>query len=933
MRVTVLLSTLLALLLVSGGILPMTAEAAADRSEAETVLDSYTGAAEGETSARSLTAEESDLLDQYNAAEQFEQDGNFADAYSAFTSLGSFMDSEERADALREKAFYQAAMEAVEDGDYTTAYLCFYFAGDYEDSAEKAYLAGTVYYADVNDETEETAMFPLTATAAAYSFLDEWGIVNFSSNTLIHPTWDSVELLSDDRLLVEKDGLLGLTDLDGREIYPCAWKELNFVSDSIIAFREKNSYGLADKDGKILVPSTWSEYSFIQDQILYKRTGKLGLASAETGEILFAAQFDRFETIPDTRLVHVEKNGKQGVISLDGATILDCVYIGISEMPENEVFIVAKSGSDGVRFGLMSTNGEEIIPCEYLTFGDSLSGQQLEAAFSNGWMLCEAENGLWGFVNADGNIIAPVYESARSFSNSFAPVCLNGYWGFLNETGELAIEAKYVEVGDFYENGLSWALMQNGQYRYLSSDGIDYFVDTRYTQAREFENAEDYESALALYDELGDYDDCVRRAAAIRYSFGEAALAEEDFDTALRYFVLCNGYEDSAEKAEYCRKEPAYRSAVELQNAEEYAAAVEIFAELEDYKDSEERKMVCEEILAKLAIYAEAEAKLASADYLGSFELFTQLGDFRDAAERAKEPEAVLAGQRDSALALKDAGSYAEAKTAFETLSGYSDCAEQAEECGEILEKLAIYEQAETLMSEELYEEALALFEGLGDFSDAPDRVNEVQTIIDELPAYKAGKTVVFGSYEQDNDTGNGKEPIEWLVLDINEGENTALLISKYALDTCQYLNYRGSVTWETSTLRSWLNNNFLTEGFSKEEQERILQTVVDNSTEQGQYDTYSGHNTTDRIFCLSAEEALDYFDGTEARICEATEYAKTQEIYIGYQGHTLWWLRSPGSTSSEAMVVVPSGISTATRNVDYFKCGVRPALWVQIEE
>ncbi|MBP3696995.1 MAG: hypothetical protein J6J45_05560, partial [Clostridia bacterium] len=68
----------------------------------------------------------------------------------------------------------------------------------------------------------------------------------------------------------------------------------------------------------------------------------------------------------------------------------------------------------------------------------------------------------------------------------------------------------------------------------------------------------------------------------------------------------------------------------------------------------------------------------------------------------------------------------------------------------------------------------------------------------------QVGDYITFGSYEQDNDLSNGKEPIEWLVLDKQDGK--VLVISKYALDAKPYNDEYVDVTWETCTLRSWLN-------------------------------------------------------------------------------------------------------------------------------
>ena len=76
-----------------------------------------------------------------------------------------------------------------------------------------------------------------------------------------------------------------------------------------------------------------------------------------------------------------------------------------------------------------------------------------------------------------------------------------------------------------------------------------------------------------------------------------------------------------------------------------------------------------------------------------------------------------------------------------------------------------------------------------------------------------AGDIVSFGTYEQDNNTSNGKENIEWLVL-AKEGKRV-LIISKYVLDCQQYNSTRTSVTWETCSLRKWLNETFLNAAFS----------------------------------------------------------------------------------------------------------------------
>lgn len=191
--------------------------------------------------------------------------------------------------------------------------------------------------------------------------------------------------------------------------------------------------------------------------------------------------------------------------------------------------------------------------------------------------------------------------------------------------------------------------------------------------------------------------------------------------------------------------------------------------------------------------------------------------------------------------------------------------------------------------------------------------------------------------------------PIEWLVLARNG--NKALLISRYGLDAQPYNTDYTSVTWETCTLRTWLNGTFYNKAFSSAEQAAILTTSVDNSQNQcfSLWGTSGGNNTQDKVFLLSYAKANKYFgveywkntgatDNVKSRVAP-TPYAIAQGAYTSSSNMTAdsnvagwWWLRSPGSYRSSAAYVSPDG-SLRDHNVDYGSASVRPALWVNIEK
>ncbi|MBR4236172.1 MAG: fibronectin type III domain-containing protein [Clostridia bacterium] len=184
-------------------------------------------------------------------------------------------------------------------------------------------------------------------------------------------------------------------------------------------------------------------------------------------------------------------------------------------------------------------------------------------------------------------------------------------------------------------------------------------------------------------------------------------------------------------------------------------------------------------------------------------------------------------------------------------------------------------------------------------------------------PKVKVGDIVTFGAYEQDNNTSNGKEPIEWEVLNV-ESDSTCLLISRYALDCRPYNKDRKDVTWETCSLRSWLKNTFYNNAFNTSERGKIVVTKNKNANNPN-YGTQGGNDTSDYVFLLSLEEIEKYYsidkntgsnyrwNGEDRLIKQPTAYAKAQGARSN-NGACYWWLRSPGSASVNAARVFDYG-------------------------
>ena len=200
----------------------------------------------------------------------------------------------------------------------------------------------------------------------------------------------------------------------------------------------------------------------------------------------------------------------------------------------------------------------------------------------------------------------------------------------------------------------------------------------------------------------------------------------------------------------------------------------------------------------------------------------------------------------------------------------------------------------------------------------------------------RVGQIFTMGRYEQDNNFNNGKEPIEWQVLTIQN--DRALVISRYGLEVITHTTMSQSTTWDTSSYRAWLNGDFYNSSFSDAEKSRIL-TVANENMSNPVTGVKGGNRTQDRIFLLAVDEAEYYFRTKEDRKTGPTAYANANSITLYHKtGTSTWMLRTPGLNAGLKTLVYGDG------TVDYYgsPCDaiegcektfflLRPAFWMSM--
>lgn len=228
--------------------------------------------------------------------------------------------------------------------------------------------------------------------------------------------------------------------------------------------------------------------------------------------------------------------------------------------------------------------------------------------------------------------------------------------------------------------------------------------------------------------------------------------------------------------------------------------------------------------------------------------------------------------------------------------------------------------------------------------SDFRTQLSNARTIssFDENTTIDKISGVFYGSYPQNDASGNIKEPIEWIVLE--KKDNEVLLLSKYVLDGKKYNESSEKVSWESCSLRNWLNSSFLNIAFNEIEKNNIIDTEIQYGWSANQGSVY------DKVFLLDEKEIKKYFkqrnmDEPNKRLATAaTNYAINSgkvQVYSHsgwYLGCCDYWLlektkylENPGLYKTVSFVRRTGAIpKDSTVGVAHDKFGVRPAIWVK---
>lgn len=303
---------------------------------------------------------------------------------------------------------------------------------------------------------ESTSNIPFEKSVLKYKENGKYGVIDFSGKKVTKPIYESIESLEyrEGTLLVEQNGKFGLININGKEIIETEYDQIesdayyttknDYMEAGFIVKNKTDEgyrYGYINKEGKEILEPEYNEINRITEikddeniYLLVSKNAKYGIL--KNNKEIVPIEYEEIEFNKANNLLIVQKNTKQGVLSLDGTEILPTdfdyilctankitakkgetieVYNAKGERQEsiyensiettNENYIITIDAED--KFGIVNKDGQTLIKNKY---------EYIEYAFGNYFIV--TENGKVGVIDINkGEVIEFKYDIIQKVKN------------------------------------------------------------------------------------------------------------------------------------------------------------------------------------------------------------------------------------------------------------------------------------------------------------------------------------------------------------------------------------------------------------------------------------------------------------------------------------------------------------------------------------
>ena len=198
------------------------------------------------------------------------------------------------------------------------------------------------------------------------------------------------------------------------------------------------------------------------------------------------------------------------------------------------------------------------------------------------------------------------------------------------------------------------------------------------------------------------------------------------------------------------------------------------------------------------------------------------------------------------------------------------------------------------LFKEKKYWDARNTLRPIRDYKDSGQKLADAEIAL--LKKTKKNGDILFGE-------------AHWVVAE--KTKTKAFLIKTKPIEGIPYNEKDKAVTWKSSSIRTYLNETFMAETFTKGMIDKIIDTDVNVSGDKK--NNTRGSKTTDKVYMLKASQAK--------------HYEKQLSLFLRD-----YWLIEPGETQREAKFVSFGKVKAAGYPVNDKNMNARPCMWVNMK-
>lgn len=310
---------------------------------------------------------------------------------------------------------------------------------------------------------------------------DKWGVIDSTGNTVIEPMYQEMIIVLNN----QKDVFLCTYDINEKtgeyktKVINKENKEIYKDYDKVEALENYDSNGNA-----------WYE----KDVFKVQKNGKYGLIDIDGKQVL-SIEYDNIETLKGLEnSIIVKKDGKLGLVNKSGATIINPEYSKIEKFDDNykNGYITIDSNN---KYGLVSYAGSKILENKYEKidpiYGENYfvieqSGKQklinakgevvIEKGFDeikqiNSDGIVYIEDKKYGFMDFDKNVkIEPQYEELKEINTGIFKAKTSGKYGIIDISNKEKLKPEYADI--YYEKDAGFYVSEDEKYnsQILDSD-------------------------------------------------------------------------------------------------------------------------------------------------------------------------------------------------------------------------------------------------------------------------------------------------------------------------------------------------------------------------------------------------------------------------------------------------------------------------------